>query len=77
MQKQAAEQFKKVQREICTGLEEIDGKARFIEDKWQREDLTGNSGGGGLTRVLTNGAVFEQAGVNFQRSSRNSSKRYD
>jgi len=38
-----------------------DGKADFIIDKWQRTA----GGGGGITRVLTDGAVFEQAGVNF------------
>ena len=45
---------------ICQGLEEIDGKARFQEDNWQREE-----GGGGRTRVIRDGGVFEQGGVNF------------
>ena len=49
-----------LQQRICAELEEEDGKARFIEDAWQR-----NEGGGGYTRVLNEGAVFEQAGVNF------------
>ena len=49
-----------LQDSICRGLEEEDGKGRFEEDLWQRE-----AGGGGRTRVLANGAVFEQAGVNF------------
>lgn len=49
-----------LQDRICSGLEEEDGKAKFVEDAWQREE-----GGGGRTRVLTNGDVFEQAGVNF------------
>ncbi len=50
----------KLQDRICAELETEDGEARFIEDAWQREQ-----GGGGRTRVLTEGAVFEQAGVNF------------
>jgi coproporphyrinogen III oxidase len=50
-----------LQSEICDGLASEDGKTDFISDKWQRE----NGGGGGITRVLINGAVFEQAGVNF------------
>lgn len=50
-----------LQADICTQLEQVDGKAGFIKDNWEKEDGTG----GGLTRVLTNGAVFEQAGVNF------------
>ncbi|VAW92680.1 Coproporphyrinogen III oxidase, aerobic [hydrothermal vent metagenome] len=50
----------KLQDTICDALSEEDGKQTFIEDAWEREQ-----GGGGRTRVLTNGAVFEQAGVNF------------
>jgi coproporphyrinogen III oxidase len=49
-----------LQDNICRGLEQADGTKTFIEDKWQRAE-----GGGGRTRVLTNGALFEQAGVNF------------
>jgi len=49
-----------LQDSICRGLEKEDGKGRFEEDLWQRE-----AGGGGRTRVLANGEVFEQAGVNF------------
>jgi len=49
-----------LQDTICDALSEEDGKETFIEDAWDREQ-----GGGGRTRVLTNGAVFEQAGVNF------------
>jgi coproporphyrinogen III oxidase len=50
-----------LQERICTALANEDGRKDFIRDEWQREG--GN--GGGLTRVLTGGAVFEQAGVNF------------
>ncbi len=49
-----------LQDNICNALSEEDGKQTFFEDQWQREQ-----GGGGRTRVLTDGAVFEQAGVNF------------
>lgn len=51
-----------LQDRICTVLEAIDGDAHFAEDAWQRQQ-----GGGGRTRVLTEGKVFEQAGVNFSR----------
>lgn len=51
----------KLQHDICSALAEEDGKKDFITDNWQREG--GN--GGGITRVLSDGAVFEQAGVNF------------
>ncbi len=49
-----------LQDNICAGLEATDGSGRFREDLWQRE-----TGGGGRTRVLEQGDVFEQAGVNF------------
>ena len=50
-----------LQETICNALAKADGKESFITDDWKRE--TGN--GGGITRVLTNGEIFEQAGVNF------------
>jgi coproporphyrinogen III oxidase len=49
---------------ICSSLEAIDGQAKFELDEWQRE-----AGGGGRTRVLSGGAVFEQGGVNFSEVS--------
>lgn len=49
-----------LQQSICSGLEQEDTEAVFIEDDWQRPE-----GGDGKTRVLTDGKVFEQAGVNF------------
>jgi coproporphyrinogen III oxidase len=51
-----------LQDSICSGLENEDGGAKFVEDKWSREP---GLGGGGITRVLTNGQVFEKGGVNF------------
>ena len=49
-----------LQDKICAGLEQADGEAKFVEDAWQREE-----GGGGRTRVIRDGAVIEQGGVNF------------
>ncbi|WP_434632593.1 oxygen-dependent coproporphyrinogen oxidase [Chromobacterium sp. CV08] len=49
-----------LQDRICSALEQADGQGRFVEDAWNRE-----AGGGGRSRVMTAGAVFEQAGVNF------------
>ncbi|QYX64810.1 oxygen-dependent coproporphyrinogen oxidase [Shewanella putrefaciens] len=49
-----------LQNRICAGLQALDGQARFAVDSWTRAE-----GGGGTSRVLTQGAVFEQAGVNF------------
>ena len=49
-----------LQDRICCGLEKLDGKATFREDQWQRED-----GGGGRTRIIRAGNLFEKGGVNF------------
>jgi len=49
-----------LQNQICTALAREDGKELFREDAWERPE-----GGGGRSRVLADGAVFEQAGVNF------------
>jgi coproporphyrinogen III oxidase len=49
-----------LQQDICAGLEKLDGKASFNTDAWDRED-----GGSGITRVISDGAVFEKGGVNF------------
>ncbi|WP_162047461.1 oxygen-dependent coproporphyrinogen oxidase [Vibrio taketomensis] len=63
--KQAVKQFlMTLQDEICSQLEKVDGKASFEEDAWQRQ-RSERLAGGGRTRVMTNGAVFEQGGVNF------------
>lgn len=48
-----------LQDTICAGLEAADGKSKFIEDQWTRPE-----GGGGKTRVISNGNVFEKGGVN-------------
>ncbi|CAN5686751.1 oxygen-dependent coproporphyrinogen oxidase [soil metagenome] len=48
-----------LQNDICASLEAADGKAVFIEDEWQRAE-----GGGGKTRVISNGNVIEKGGVN-------------
>ncbi|MFH1600964.1 MAG: oxygen-dependent coproporphyrinogen oxidase [Pseudomonadota bacterium] len=57
-----------LQDRICAGLESVDG-GRFEQDEWTRERADPSKGpsmaGGGRTRVLKEGAVFEQAGVNF------------
>ena len=49
-----------LQDHICDSLEQIDGKAKFNEDKWERSE----NGGGGKTRFIENGNVFEKGGVN-------------
>ncbi len=49
-----------LQKSICVALEKEDGVKTFEADEWQREQ-----GGGGRSCVLTDGAVFEQAGINF------------
>lgn len=49
-----------LQDQIVAGLEKIDGQAKFKEDIWERPE-----GGGGRTRVIENGQVFEKGGVNI------------
>lgn len=53
-----------LQDHICNALEGEEPTARFAEDLWERPE-----GGGGRTRVITNGKVFEQGGVNFSHVS--------
>lgn len=48
-----------LQDHICQALENLDSQARFVEDKWERAE-----GGGGRTRVIAGGNVFEKGGVN-------------
>ena len=51
-----------LQNQITSALESIDGDAHFEEDLWKRKE-----GGGGRTRILQNGGVFEKGGVNISR----------
>src|ERR1043165_69894 len=51
--------IKELQDKICSGREALDGGGKFIEDSWQRAE-----GGGGITRVIQNGKIFEKGGVN-------------
>jgi len=57
---QIAEEYKKIQDEICSALEQLDGQSSFVEEAWERE-----GGGGGRTRVIQNGNILEKGGVNF------------
>ncbi|HPE82549.1 MAG TPA: oxygen-dependent coproporphyrinogen oxidase [Aequorivita sp.] len=60
MKEQFVAYIKNLQDEITSALEEVDGSAKFKEDKWTRAE-----GGGGRTRVIENGSVFEKGGVNI------------
>ncbi len=57
---QIAADYQQIQNEICAALEAADGKAKFEEEKWERE-----GGGGGRTRIIQGGNIFEKGGVNF------------
>jgi len=62
--------FLEVQSSMCSALEAAEaGNVKFASDKWQRPDLKGSYGGGGVSRVLSKGPVFEKAGVNFSEVS--------
>ncbi|UNY99605.1 oxygen-dependent coproporphyrinogen oxidase [Zhouia spongiae] len=60
MKEQFYQYIQELQDTITSKIEEIDGKARFQQDLWERPE-----GGGGRTRVIQNGAVFEKGGVNI------------
>jgi coproporphyrinogen III oxidase len=49
-----------LQENICKQLEDADTKGKFINDRWERP-----GGGGGLSKVITNGHIIEKGGVNF------------
>lgn len=57
---QISDAFSLLQENICSALEEVDGKGKFQRDAWERP-----GGGGGLSRVITNGNIIEKGGVNF------------
>lgn len=58
IKEQFTQYIRNLQDEICSALEEIDGKAKFVEDHWERP-----GGGGGRSRVMEKGNVFEKGGV--------------
>lgn len=60
MKEQFLTYIQNLQNQITSKLEEVDGLAQFREDIWERPE-----GGGGRTRVIENGAVFEKGGVNI------------
>jgi coproporphyrinogen III oxidase len=61
MRERVAEYLQSLQTTLCGGIEAVSGEtARFGDDRWTRE-----GGGGGRSRVLTDGSVFEKAGVGF------------
>ena len=59
---EVSEWLRGLQDRICAAIENADEKARFVEDEWQRAE-----GGGGRTRILREGGVFEQAGIGYSR----------
>ncbi|GGH71065.1 oxygen-dependent coproporphyrinogen oxidase [Phaeocystidibacter marisrubri] len=59
MKERFAQLVRDIQDEICNALENLDGGAKFEEDLWERP-----GGGGGRTRVIRDGKVFEKGGVN-------------
>jgi coproporphyrinogen III oxidase len=60
MKEQFVTYIRNLQNSITSSLEAIDGKSNFREDLWERAE-----GGGGRTRVIENGNVFEKGGVNI------------
>jgi coproporphyrinogen III oxidase len=52
--------FMGLQDRICASLEQADGSSRFKEDAWERKE-----GGGGRSRIIGHGTIFEKGGVNY------------
>ena len=59
-QQEIINKLKTLQDHICKELELLDGSSHFIEDNWEREE-----GGGGRSRVLSDGEIIDKGGVNF------------
>ena len=55
--------LRSLQLQICSSLEDADGKETFQKDQWDRP-----GGGGGISRVMVGGDIFEQAGVGFSHA---------
>jgi len=71
MQKETiADWFAQLQGNICSDLEELDGHSKFREDAWQRP-----GGGGGKSRIITEGDLIEKGGVNFSAVFGNTPKK--
>ena len=64
MKEEISNWFKALQDGICAGLEDSDGKGIFRQDHWDRP-----GGGGGRSRIISNGGVIEKGGVNFSEVS--------
>jgi coproporphyrinogen III oxidase len=65
LQEKSTRLFTDLQNSICSALEFQDGVSRFESDTWERKDTeTGGDGGGGCSKILRSGGVFEQGGVN-------------
>ena len=62
MKNQFYQYIQDLQDTITSKLETVDGEAKFKEDIWKRAE-----GGGGRTRVIENGAIFEKGGVNCRK----------
>lgn len=60
MQKDVADWFLLLQDQICTGLGIADSEGRFVTDAWERP-----GGGGGTSKIFSNGKIIERGGVNF------------
>lgn len=57
---EVSEAYRQIQNNICNAIEKADGASSFVEDTWSRP-----GGGGGHSRILTEGKILEKAGVNF------------
>lgn len=62
-----AQYFRQLQDQYFSCIEKLDPSAETICDPWERSDQENSHGGGGIAKILRNGKIFEQAGVNFSQ----------
>ena len=64
MRRKFEQMLREAQNKICSAVEELDGEGTFRQDVWEREN-----GGGGISRVMAGGKVWEKAGCSCQWST--------
>ncbi len=67
LQTPVSDYFVELQETVCAGLEELDPSAPLREDRWNHRPDKGPGTGGGITRTLAAGELFEKGGVNFSK----------
>ena len=65
MKSEIRDYFKGLQDSLCKDIEAVESKGEFVEEIWKRDDIKATYGGGGRSRSIIDGEIFEKAGINF------------